>query len=172
MKTPARTPQADTVALAPVPIVELEVVRCQSCRLVQYRGGKSRCRRCLQPLADDSIPDASTSTAPGTAPERHIGATIRQWRRINGFTQKHLAVKSQLPRTYISRIENGRLVPGLVSLERIAGALNISLPTLLSERPSREVADPKSWRPLGDQQGTAWQDAPGLRVLCRAFSGL
>ena len=38
---------------------------------------------------------------------------------------------AHLPRTYISRIENGRILPGLGTLERVAGALHLNLPVLI-----------------------------------------
>lgn len=60
-----------------------------------------------------------------------VAAAVRCWRRARGLTQKQLAVGSHLPRTYISRIENGRIIPGLVTLERVATALDIGLAALL-----------------------------------------
>jgi DNA-binding XRE family transcriptional regulator len=59
-----------------------------------------------------------------------VAAGVRNWRRVRGLTQKQLAAASLLPRTYISRIENGRIIPGLVTLDRVAGALSVSLPSL------------------------------------------
>jgi transcriptional regulator with XRE-family HTH domain len=64
----------------------------------------------------------------------NIAAGVRSWRQMRGLTQKQLASAAQLPRTYISRIENGRILPGLSTLERVAIALHIGLPTLLDRR--------------------------------------
>lgn len=95
--------------------------------MVQYSTASNRCRRCHLPLITKApVP------APAPAPVRpNVAAGVRNWRRLRGLTQKQLAVASQLPRTYISRIENGRIIPGLVTLERVAGALAVSLPSLL-----------------------------------------
>jgi len=66
----------------------------------------------------------------------NVAGGVRSWRRIRGLTQKQLAVGARLPRTYISRIENGRIIPGLVTLERVAEALSVNLPLLLVPAPA------------------------------------
>jgi DNA-binding XRE family transcriptional regulator len=63
-----------------------------------------------------------------------IAAGVRAWRQQRGLTQKQLAFAAHLPRTYISRIENGRILPGLGTLERVAGALHVGLAALLDRR--------------------------------------
>ena len=63
-----------------------------------------------------------------------IAAGVRAWRQQRGLTQKQLAFAAHLPRTYISRIENGRILPGLSTLERVAGALHVGLGALLDRR--------------------------------------
>jgi DNA-binding XRE family transcriptional regulator len=121
IESPAVLPAASAV------LSERVVVRCPSCRLVQYSTASNRCRRCYLPLTVQPPPPP-----PAPAPSRpNVAAGVRNWRRMRGLTQKQLAVASQLPRTYISRIENGRIIPGLVTLERVAGALSVSLPFLL-----------------------------------------
>ncbi len=64
----------------------------------------------------------------------NIAAGVRSWRQQRGLTQKQLAFAAHLPRTYISRIENGRILPGLSTLERVAIALHIGLPALFDRR--------------------------------------
>jgi transcriptional regulator with XRE-family HTH domain len=44
----------------------------------------------------------------------------------------------QVPRTYISKIENARAVPTLSSLQRLADALEVHLTELLADR--RDIA--------------------------------
>ncbi len=44
----------------------------------------------------------------------------------------------QVPRTYISKIENGKAVPTLSSLERLARALEIDICDLLRDARSRQ----------------------------------
>lgn len=43
----------------------------------------------------------------------------------------------QVPRTYISKIENGKAVPTLSSLERLADALEVNICALLQDARSR-----------------------------------
>jgi len=103
------------------------VVRCAHCQMVQFRTSHNRCRRCYFPFVVEPPP-----SPPAPAPARHpdIAAGVRSWRRVRGLTQKQLASAAHLPRTYISRIENGRILPGLHTLERVAGALHVNLPAL------------------------------------------
>jgi transcriptional regulator with XRE-family HTH domain len=110
------------------------VIRCPNCRLVQYLSStRSRCPRCFALL---SAPVAAPAPLPQPVAARpDVAAGVRSWRRTRGFTQKQLAVASQLPRTYISRIENGRIIPGLLTLERVATALEVGLPALLVASP-------------------------------------
>jgi len=120
------TPVAPTVG------EERPVVRCERCRLVQFRASHNRCRRCLNPFVMAAPPPPEPVVEMDAHP--NIAAGVRSWRQMRGLTQKQLASAAQLPRTYISRIENGRILPGLSTLERVAIALHIGLPTLLDRR--------------------------------------
>ena len=111
---------------------ERPVVRCERCRLVQFRASHNRCRRCLNPFVMAAPPPPEPVVEMDAHP--NIAAGVRSWRQMRGLTQKQLASAAQLPRTYISRIENGRILPGLSTLERVAIALHIGLPTLLDRR--------------------------------------
>src|SRR5437016_7159321 len=108
------------------------VVRCERCRLVQFRASHNRCRRCLVPFVLAAPPPPEPVVEMDAHP--NIAAGVRSWRQSRGLTQKQLASAAQLPRTYISRIENGRILPGLSTLERVAIALHIGLPALLDRR--------------------------------------
>ena len=52
-----------------------------------------------------------------------IGAQIATLREMYGWTQKQLAEKSGLDRTYISRVESGAISVGMEVLNKIADAL-------------------------------------------------
>jgi transcriptional regulator with XRE-family HTH domain len=108
------------------------VVRCERCRLVQYQGSHNRCRRCYFSFAVEAPPPPPPQVEPEQRPD--VAAGVRCWRQARGLTQKQLAFAAQLPRTYVSRIENGRILPGLITLERVAGALHVGLPALLERK--------------------------------------
>ena len=103
------------------------MVRCSHCQMVQFRTSNHRCRRCYFPFAVETPPPLPVVCS---ARRPDVATGVRSWRRVRGLTQKQLASAAQLPRTYISRIENGRILPGLPTLERVAGALHVGLPAL------------------------------------------
>jgi len=53
-------------------------------------------------------------------------------RQRSGLSQRQLALRMQVPRTYVSKIENEKATPTLSSLERLARALEVTVPDLLS----------------------------------------
>ena len=74
-------------------------------------------------------PDLGTGT--GHA-HLQIASAIRMLRQRNGLSQRQLALRMQVPRTYVSKIENEKATPTLSSLERLARALEVTVPDLLS----------------------------------------
>jgi transcriptional regulator with XRE-family HTH domain len=64
-------------------------------------------------------------------PQLQIAAAIRTLRQRNGLSQRQLALRMQVPRTYVSKIENEKAMPTLSSLERLARALEVHIPDLL-----------------------------------------
>ena len=60
-----------------------------------------------------------------------IAASIRSLRQRSGLSQRQLAMRMQVPRTYVSKIENEKAVPTLSSLQRLANALEVSVGDLL-----------------------------------------
>ena len=61
----------------------------------------------------------------------HVGERIRIAR--GNLSQKEVALRAGLDSGSISRIERGAIDPTISTLESIAGALNMTLPELLSE---------------------------------------
>ena len=68
-----------------------------------------------------------------TARELTIGRKLRELREGRHLTQQDMAGRAGVPRTYISRIENARLLPGPPMLRRIADALDVGLLDLLPQ---------------------------------------
>jgi transcriptional regulator with XRE-family HTH domain len=58
-------------------------------------------------------------------------------RRARHLSQRQLAGRMQVPRTYISKIENGKAIPTLGSLERLATALGVEMRQLVRDARSR-----------------------------------
>src|SRR6266446_8243657 len=119
------------------PVDSREVVRCDHCLLVQFRTSNSLCRRCHLSL-DEEEPEIVQAPAPQLVPPAHRGhlnlaASIRAIRLRNGLSQRQLAGRMSVPRTYVSKIENEKATPTLSSLERLARALEVSVPDVLRE---------------------------------------
>ena len=53
------------------------------------------------------------------------------FRQKSGLSQRQLALRMQVPRTYVSKIENEKAMPTLSSLQRLATALEVSVADLL-----------------------------------------
>jgi len=63
-----------------------------------------------------------------------IGTTIRGYRLQKGLSQGDIEKRTGLLRCYLSRVENGHTVPSLDTLAKIAGALELPLAQLQSQR--------------------------------------
>jgi transcriptional regulator with XRE-family HTH domain len=61
-----------------------------------------------------------------------FGKRLRELRTAKGYSQEQLAEKATLHWTYIGGIERGERNPTLINIEKLAIALDISLPELLS----------------------------------------
>jgi transcriptional regulator with XRE-family HTH domain len=122
-----------------------EVVRCEFCRMVQFRTSNSLCRKCHKPLDIEEpivlAPQLVTAAAVEVATEAglQVSVQVREIRRSRHLSQRQLAARMEVPRTYISKIENGKAIPTLGSLERLAAALEINVSQLV--RDSRSVRD-------------------------------
>ncbi len=122
------------------PVDSREVVRCDRCLLVQFRTHNNLCRRCRASLDEDEPEVVAAPPPPQVMPARgnghghlHLATAIRALRLRNGLSQRQLAGRMAVPRTYVSKIENQKATPTLSSLERLARALEVTLPELLSD---------------------------------------
>ena len=137
---------------APAPLAAepvREVVRCGECSLVQFRTASDKCRRCLKalpslkPLIEEPVAELEN---PGTyedaddgqpiaRAERNrrvgMGSRLRACRIKMGLTQIEMAEKLNIPRTYLSRIENDRLLPGPLMIAKFASDLGINVSDVL-----------------------------------------
>jgi transcriptional regulator with XRE-family HTH domain len=122
-----------------------EVVRCDFCSLVQYRTTNSLCRKCHKPLdIEEPVPAAlqlvpNPAAAPSAEAGLQVAGQVRDIRKARHLSQRQLAGRMQVPRTYISKIENGKAIPTLGSLERLASALDVDISQLV--RDARSIRD-------------------------------
>ena len=63
----------------------------------------------------------------------HFGEVLRVHRKIGKITQKELAVKVELDKTYISMLERGVRKPSLEVAINIANTLEIPMAEIVSE---------------------------------------
>ena len=129
------------------PVDSREVVRCDDCLLVQFRTMNNICRRCKIPL--DEVPEPVVLCPPMAMPRPletmpsnrlPVASAIRSLRLRAGLSQRQLAQRMSVPRTYVSKIENEKACPTLSSLERLAGALRVRVCDLLSTGRSHDDA--------------------------------
>ena len=169
-----------TTTLSGVP--PREVVRCRRCQLVQFRTTSDHCRRCECQLpaspklelesngaldkarvgadaSDRHVGQSNLRSRTKTARELTIGRKLRELRDQRHLTQQDMAAKAGVPRTYISRIENARLLPGPVMLRRIADALHVEILDLLPRHK------------LGETQSSAPAMSPTEELFWNTLSG-
>jgi len=121
-----------------------EVLRCEHCSLVQFRTANSLCRRCHKPLEieePEPVAAAAIALVPVHQQEEsglQVAQAVRDLRHMRNLSQRQLAGRMGVPRTYISKIENGKAMPTLSSLERLATALQVEISALLRDSTSRQ----------------------------------
>jgi len=71
--------------------------------------------------------------SPGTDVELAVGRAIKRLRNNRGIAQETFAYKAGVNRTYMTDIELGRRAVGIVIMQKIAKALDITLTELMVE---------------------------------------
>lgn len=101
-----------------------------------------------------------------------IGDRLRALREQKNFSQGKIEKRTGLLRCYISRVENGHMVPAVETLEKFARALEVPMyqlfydgeePPKLNNRLNRKVAADILWSHSG-------RDARLLAKFCGLFS--
>ncbi len=135
---------AESTPLEVTPQVEAarEVLKCEHCKLVQFRTASDSCRRCkksLLPELPKPVAAISLVPEPVAAPVEglQVASAVRDLRHVRNLSQRQLAARMGVPRTYISKIENGKAMPTLSSLDRLARALQVDISALLRDAPTR-----------------------------------
>lgn len=65
--------------------------------------------------------------------QKQFGQTVRRLRARAGYSQEGFAAAAGIHRTYMGKIENGRVALTIVKIEQIAIALELSPSELLAE---------------------------------------
>jgi transcriptional regulator with XRE-family HTH domain len=139
-------PQAASDSTAETSVFEVpqrEVLRCEACKLVQFRTASDTCRRCKKSLLPEPAKvQPAIALVMDTPPETHesgpqVATAVRDLRHVRNLSQRQLAARMGVPRTYISKIENGKAMPTLSSLDRLARALQVDISALLRDAPTR-----------------------------------
>lgn len=135
------TKMATTLA----PVGSREVVRCDLCLLIQFRNQGNTCRRCKVSLDSAPAPEPCATPEPAhhhhMRPSAQLAATAKRLRLDRGLSQRDLGSMMRVPRTYISKIENGKAMPTLSSLARLAAALEVDVCALLHDARSRKLEE-------------------------------
>jgi transcriptional regulator with XRE-family HTH domain len=124
------------------PVEQREVLRCDHCSLVQFRTANTLCRRChkcLEVEEPEPAPAPLALVPQATTQEGglQVATAVRDLRHVRNLSQRQLAARMGVPRTYISKIENGKAMPTLSSLDRLARALQVDISTLLRDSNTR-----------------------------------
>jgi len=123
-------------------VEQREVLRCDHCSLVQFRTNNAMCRRCHKclevELPEPERPQPELVPAPSEKQEGiQVATAVRDLRHVRNLSQRQLAARMGVPRTYISKIENGKAMPTLSSLDRLARALKVDIASLLRDANNR-----------------------------------
>ncbi len=124
-------------------VEERHTVRCSNCGLNQFVTKDNTCRRCHAPdlerkveekveEVESEIPVPREVHIRLTNLEEAVGRSLKVLRIERHISQRQLASMSNFQRTYISKVEKGHTTPSLVSLDRLADGLGISLVDFIS----------------------------------------
>jgi len=83
--------------------------------------------------ASEGASDSVQQQQEATLPTADLGGRIKQRRLAAGFTLAELAEQAGFGKAYLSRIENGKKVPPIGTLSRIADVLGVEAAALLQE---------------------------------------
>lgn len=122
-----------------------QIVRCQGCGLKQFwPGGKTACDnvRCGHRVGwrltktFRLVPEAGErpGVPAGLFDNVALGGRLRELRKARHLSQQGAGELAKMKRTYISRVENGRIQLRTDSLERLAAGLGVTAEMVLDER--------------------------------------
>ena len=101
-----------------------------------------------------------------------IGDRLREMREQKKYTQGEVAKRTGFVCPYISRVENGHVIPAVETLEKFARALEVPMYQLfLDVEGAQKLPDlPKRWTANGKLWGSSGREARLLAKFCRLFN--
>jgi DNA-binding XRE family transcriptional regulator len=131
------------------PYPSIEVPRCPHCGLIQFRHTIANCVRCKKPSMTSpplcsrihSVPIFPNSLKEALA--QRVRVAVKTLRKERNFTQQLLAALMGTGRSYISKLESGRVVPSLQTLECATSAFGIDLAELFLRLHRQQHAEPR-----------------------------
>ena len=115
-------------------MTDRSTIRCANCSLNQYLTASGICRRCGKAFSRPQLIESTAATTDGEPASNpsmffteKIGRTLLEYRHARHLSQRQLAEIIDVPRTYISKCENGNSLPTIVSLRRFAKAFDVTL---------------------------------------------
>jgi len=97
----------------------------------------------------NNIPEYARQIPATSRPGKELGRRLRYLRAQLGISQLEMAQRNGMGRSYISKIENGKILPRYDTLLRIAAGFGIEVAELLhrSSSKSRAASEPDQTHP-------------------------
>src|SRR5437016_12824763 len=101
------------------PVDSREVVRCDRCLLVQFRTTNNLCRRCHTSLDEDEPEVTAAPAEPQVMPVHsgrghlNLATSIRSLRLRKGLSQRQLAMRMAVRRSYATKPDTEKPTPTL-----------------------------------------------------------
>lgn len=99
-----------------------------------------------------------------------FAARLRQLRTDAGLSQKQLEHRSGVPKSRISRYENGHLLPSMVGLKRLASSLGVADSALLGESEAPYATFVRALRERGITFASAEQAERTANEIAEVFA--
>jgi transcriptional regulator with XRE-family HTH domain len=90
-------------------------------------------------VSDEAEENASGPGVDAVKPQFAVGPKLQAVRLVRGLSQRELARRANITNGTLSLIEQGKVSPSLASLEKILGAVPMSLSEFFSETPQAPV---------------------------------
>ena len=110
----------------------LELLQVMGRSEEEMEDGGETLRELLRPYVGVTVPMLLPARRPASVQKwaDYVGGRIKELRKNAKLTQEDLAEKAKLPQPHISRIESGEISPTRLTLDKIAGALGVSIEEL------------------------------------------